>query len=267
MNKHWNMDTDIPWDRFDRSLVDDDTVKVIKAAALTEYNAPHYTVYLRNIFHADSKFQAISYQWADEEVQHGLALGRWSELADPGYDFQAAFKKFTSAYVIPVDKDKSIRGTLQGELLARCLVETGTSSMYSAIADSVDEPVLKLLCRKIAADEFRHYKLFYTYMQQVPASEKASLLGRIQVAVGRLREVDDDELAIAFHCANEADQPYDLARCNKAYSSRAFSYYRRYHVERAIGMIFKAVGLKPYSWMAKLASTYAQGVMKDRVAA
>lgn len=266
MSSRWSLD-DIPWDKFDRSLVDDDTIRVIKAAALTEYNARHYTTYLRNIFHADAKFQEIALGWAEEEVQHGLALGRWSTLADPGYDFEAAFDAFTKAYVIPVDKQRSIRGSLQGELLARCLVETGTSSMYSAIADSTREPVLKLLCRKIAADEFRHYKLFYTYMQQVPDSEKASLFKRILVAVGRLREVDDDELAIAYHTANEPGLPYDLARCNKAYSSRAFAYYGRYHIERAVGMIFKAVGLKPHSWMAKLASNYAQGVMKSRVAA
>ncbi|MBF0167858.1 MAG: ferritin-like domain-containing protein [Alphaproteobacteria bacterium] len=266
MNKHWTLD-DIPWDRFDRSLADDGTIKVIKAAALTEYNARHYTTYLRNIFHADAAFQQIALVWAEEEVQHGLALGRWSELADPGYDFEQAFKKFTTGYVIPVDKDKSIRGCLQSELLARCLVETGTSSMYSAIADHTDEPVLKLLCRKIAADEFRHYKLFYTYMQKVPEPEKASLLARVKVAVGRLREVDDDELAFAFHCANEKDQPYDLQRCNNAYSRQAFSYYGRYHIERAVGMIFKAVGLKPHSWMSSLASTYAEKVMQGRVAA
>lgn len=267
MKMHWNMDADIPWERFDRSLADDHTVKVIKAAALTEYNASHYTVYLRNVFHDDPAFQDLTYYWADQEVQHGKALGKWSELADPGYDFEAAFAKFTRAYVIPVDKKRSIRGSLQGELLARCLVETGTSSMYSAIADSTCEPVLKILCRKIAADEFRHYKWFYSYMDKVPASERAPLLKRIMVAVGRLREIDDDELAIAFHCANEPDQPYDLARCNKAYSSRAFSYYRRYHIERAVAMIFKAVGLKPHSWMARLASNYAEGVIQGRAAA
>ncbi|TAN52726.1 MAG: ferritin-like domain-containing protein [Rhodospirillales bacterium] len=266
MTKYWTMD-EIPWERFDRSQVDDGTIRVIKAAALTEYNAPHYTVYLRNIFHGDPTFKDITYQWADDEVQHGLALGRWSEMADPGYGFEAAFKKFTEGYVIPVDKDTSIRGSLQGELLARCLVETGTSSMYSAIADYTSEPVLKILCRKIAADEFRHYKLFYTYMQKVPPAERASLLARIRVAVGRLREVDDDELAFAFHCANEKDLPYDRDRCNQAYSREAFSYYGRYHIERAVGMIFKAVGMKPHSWISALASNYAQKVMQGRVAA
>lgn len=266
MAGRWHLD-DVPWDRFDRSQVDDDTIKVIKAAALTEYNSRHYTAYLRNVFHADRKFQDIVLGWAEEEVRHGLALGRWSMLADPAYDFEASFRKFTSAYVIPIDKDRSIRGSLQGELLARCLVETGTSSMYSAIADAASEPVLIFLCRKIAADEFRHYKLFYGYMQEIPASERASLLGRLKVAVDRLREVDDDELAIAYHTANEPDLPYDRLRCNKAYSRRAFSYYGRYHVERAVGMIFKAVGLKPHSWLARLASNFAEGVMKGRVSA
>ena len=45
--------------------------------------------------------------------------------------------------------------------MARCIVETGTSSYYTALAEAAREPVLKELCRRIATDEFRHYKLFY----------------------------------------------------------------------------------------------------------
>ena len=45
--------------------------------------------------------------------------------------------------------------------MARCVVESGTSSMYSALRDSTDEPVLKAICHRIAGDEFRHFRLFY----------------------------------------------------------------------------------------------------------
>ena len=48
-----------------------------------------------------------------------------------------------------------------GEMIARCMVEVGTSSYYTALRDAVREPVLKEICRHIAADEIRHYKLFY----------------------------------------------------------------------------------------------------------
>ena len=42
-------------------------------------------------------------EWQLEEEQHGRTLGRYAELADPGYDFGAAFRKFQDGYVIPVD--------------------------------------------------------------------------------------------------------------------------------------------------------------------
>jgi len=55
-----------------------------------------------------------------------------------------------------------VRGSRSGELIARCVVETGTSSYYTAIADATDEPLLKTYAGHIASDELRHYKLFYT---------------------------------------------------------------------------------------------------------
>ena len=59
----------------------------------------------------------------------------------------------------------SIRGSKRGEMIARCVVESGTSSYYSAIRDATDEPVLKEIAGRIAADEYRHYKLFYETLQ------------------------------------------------------------------------------------------------------
>ena len=39
-------------------------------------------------------FVAAVDTWANEEVQHGMALGRWAHLADPAWDFEAAFARF-----------------------------------------------------------------------------------------------------------------------------------------------------------------------------
>ena len=98
---------------------------------------------------------------SSEEIQHGMALGRWAQLADPAWDFDAAFARFRAGYKLPLEATGSVRGSQAGEMMARCIVETGTSSYYSALKDATDEPVLKQICAKIAADEFRHYKLFY----------------------------------------------------------------------------------------------------------
>ena len=164
---HWTLET-INWERFDASKVDPEIVRNIKAAAMVERNGDDYGVYLRRVFADDPDFIEKVNEWVSEENQHGMALGRWAQLADPGWDFEAAFARFKAGYHLPhyTTTTKSVRGSQAGEMMARCIVETGTSSYYSALKDATAEPVLKQICTKIAADELRHYKLFYTYLQR-----------------------------------------------------------------------------------------------------
>lgn len=243
--KHWTLD-DIPWDRFDPARVDPDILKVIKAAAMVERNAADYTAYLRNVFTDDAYFHDLATHWEAEEVQHGDALGRWAEMADPAFDYHDAFRRFREGYQIPLDVAESVRGSRTGELIARCIVETGTSSFYSALRDAADEPVLKEICRRIAGDEFRHYKMFYTHMRKYLERENVPTWKRVLVAVSRIKESEDDELSFAYHVANlPADAPYDRKSANLAYAARAFRCYRPAHVERGSNMVLKAAGLKP----------------------
>src|SRR3546814_13918509 len=80
----------------------------------------------------------------------------------------------------------SVRGSRNGELVARCVVECGTSSFYSAIRDATDEPVLKAVAARIAADEFRHFKLFYDHLQRYQARRPMGRLRRLFVALTRI---------------------------------------------------------------------------------
>ena len=126
------------------------------------------------------------------------------------------------------------------------MVETGTSSYYTALGEATEEPVLREICRLIAADEFRHYKLFYDHMRRYLSRERIGMLRRLRIAAGRVGESEDDELAYAWHCGNEAaDLPYQHDRCSASYMARAMAFYRFRHIERGMGMIFKAVGLSP----------------------
>jgi len=254
--RHWTLD-DIPWMQFEPSKVDPDIVKLVKAAAMVEHNGGDYGTYLCNVFHDDPEFQQVALQWAAEEVQHGAALAAWAKLADSSFDFETSFKRFTEGFRIQTDARASIRGSRSGELVARCIVETGTSSYYSALKDVVSEPVLKEICRNIAADEHRHYKLFYDYLRRYLKRENIGRWKRLLVAIGRLRESEDDELAYAYHAANEdAKIAYDRRRCSAAYAGRAYGLYRRVHIERGIAMALKAAGLTPNgrlnAWLTRL---------------
>lgn len=256
--KHWNLD-DIDWSLFDRTRIDDEIVPIVKAASMVEFNGGVYADYLCNIFHDDEAFKEAARNWAQEEIQHGVALRRWAELADPSFDFDASFKRFADTITLPMDIDRSVRGSLSGELVARCVVEIGTSSYYSALADSTDEPVLKEICQRIAADELRHYRLFYQHLKRYQDIEQLGVLKRLRVALGRIAESEDDELAFAYYAANDNGQggPYDRDFCCQAYQQRALRFYRPHHVERGMAMMFKAIGLKPHSLLNRVVNRVA----------
>ena len=55
-NKYWTLD-DIPWDSFDPTKVDRNMMRIVKAAAMVEYNGGIYAEYLCSIFAGDPHFQ------------------------------------------------------------------------------------------------------------------------------------------------------------------------------------------------------------------
>jgi len=260
MSRLWTLD-DIPWDQFDPSKVDDDVAKIVRAAAMVESNARDYASYLCSVFKDDLEFQQAAMEWAEEEVQHGVALGKWATLVDPTFDYDERFAAFREAFKIEVDAENSIRGSRSGELIARCMVEVGTSSYYTAIADATDEPVLKEICRRIATDEWRHYGLFYRNLRRYLEREQLSPPRRVWVALNRIMESEDGELALAYHTANLQHEPYERKRANRAYSQRAYALYQPNHVERAVGMIFKALGFAPHSTASRLMSRIVRTLM------
>ncbi len=262
--KHWRIE-DVAWDRFDPAKADAELIPLVKAAAMVERNGTDYAVYLNRVFGNDPDFRRAADHWAMEEVQHGDALGRWAMLADPDWDYEAAFARYKAGYKLPLDAEASVRGSRTGELIARCMVETGTSSYYSALADATHEPVLQQICRHIAADEFRHFKLFYDHMRRYLARENIGLLRRLRIAAGRIGESEDDELAYAWHCGNEPPgMAFERARCTAAYMGRAMAYYRFRHIERGMGMIFKAVGLPPRGRLSDVSAKAAWRLMQWR---
>lgn len=246
--RHWTLE-DINWSLFDASKVSEDLLQVIKTAAMVERNGADYGRYLCSVFRDDPEFCDVALKWAAEEEQHGLALGKWAMLADPEFDFDAAFERFLTIYRIPIDATESVRGSLAGELCARCVVETGTSSFYSAVRDAVDEPALRQICKNIAADEFRHYRLFFVHMERYIAKTRQNSLRdrwiRVRVALTRFREADDDEIASAYHAANVMAAPYSREVSNRAYAQRSFGFFQARHVRRAGHMFAQAAGLRP----------------------
>jgi hypothetical protein len=150
-------------------------------------------------------------------------------------------------------------------MMARCIVETGTSSYYSALKDATAEPVLRQICTNIASDEFRHYKLFFDQMQRCLGRDRLSTWRRMWIGWTRLAESNDDELSYAYFAANEPkDAVYDRKRAMRAYARRAYPLYQPFHVRRAMGMVLKAIGLSPQGWLNVLLTRAGLWFLKSR---
>jgi rubrerythrin len=218
-------------------------------------------VYLKRVF-ADAGPETIASleQWGREEAQHGRALGRWAEIADPQFKLEEAFVRFRNGYKpahFLAQAEGSVRGSRRGEMIARCVVESGTSSYYSAMRDAAEEPVLKEIAGRIAADEYRHYKLFYDTLN-AQSEPDLRFWKKLWIAVGRVRESDDDELAFSFYCANvppeeENITPYNCKKYSRLASQASMAIYHRHHIQKLVQMVVKVVGADPHGWFANLA--------------
>lgn len=256
----WSPD-DIAWEKFDASKAESWMIEAIKSAALVEYNAPDYVSYLKRIF-PEREYQAEIEQWGREETQHGRVLGRWAEMADPTFKLEEAVARFREGYrpahFLNTDTT-SVRGSRRGEMIARCVVESGTSSYYTAIRDATQEPVLKEIAGRIAADEFRHYKLFFEHLHK-QGEPDLPFWRKLLIALGRITESDDDEICYSHYCAVvPADRVVATPYVRGVYSRKMFGLtvriYRRHHIQKLTQMVAKAIGADPQSNVVKMAAS------------
>ena len=103
----WTLD-EISWDRFDRSKLDPEIVRIVKAASLVEYNGGAYAHHLCRVFHDDPDFQQGARRWGEEEIQHGKALARWA-VCEASPRARSASIRSTSASSASAPAGKALR--------------------------------------------------------------------------------------------------------------------------------------------------------------
>lgn len=262
---HWKMES-VPWAQFDPEKANPDHIVLAKTASVVEYNSADYVAYLCNVFSDDEEFQKAAHQWGEEERQHGLAMAKWAKLADPSFDFEAALARFRDAFRIQVDATQSIRGSRVGELVARCIVECGTTMYYSALRDASDEPVFKAICHNIAVDEVLHYSLFYKTMQKYLRMEPTSRFQRFRIAVSRGFEVEDEELLFAYAASNLREdirierKPVYL----QEYMGRTYGLYTQKHLLKGMTMACRAAGLEKIPRLPQFVATLVHRFMQSK---
>ncbi|MGC9235738.1 MAG: ferritin-like domain-containing protein [Thiomonas sp.] len=244
---HWTLD----WIDFSRIQIEavhdnDDLFYLLVSASFVESGSHTYT---RNLVaHFDTQPQIADWlqsQWEPEELQHGRALRTYVQTVWPEFDWQTAYAAFFADYsrlctVEELEDDRAL------ELVARCVVETGTATYYQTLRDLTAEPVLKDLAERIRIDEVQHYKHFYRYFRQLNAERglsRARIFGALKRRLNELRTSDSD-IALRYvwafrHAPNEADDvPFEQV-CQRL--------YRRVGallpMEQAVKMLLKPLAL------------------------
>jgi hypothetical protein len=102
-------------------------------------------------------------------------------------------------------------------------------------------------------------------MRRYLSRENLGMMTRLRIALARIGESEDDELAYAYHCGNEPEaHAFQHDRCTAAYMAGAMGFYRYRHIERSTGMILKTVGLPPRGRLSAGATTLAWHLVQWR---
>jgi hypothetical protein len=187
---------------------------LLTAASFVESGSELYTRNLLTYYRNDAPIADwLSNAWEPEELQHGAALRAYVQAVWPEFDWQAAYARFFAEYSQAASPD-AFEATPDLELAARCMIETGTTTLYRMLHDYAQEPVLREVLAHIRDDEVSHYKHFLQFFR---AARQRPGGGRLRVAwaIGRrVRESRNDDAWIAFRHAFEVRNPGRSCRRN-----------------------------------------------------
>lgn len=219
----WRL-TDIDFSRLQPEKVrNDETLYfVLATSALVEAATQHYASNLIEYYAGDAKLATwLRAQWQPEELQHGAALRAYVEAVWPEFSWERAFGGFYPEYAAACTQEE-LEPSRALEMAARCVVETGTSTLYQTIHDYTDEPVLREITARLKSDEVRHYSYFYDAYRHYCAENGRPPRWKVARAVlRRVLEAFDDDGDIAFRHAWKGRYP------DRAWTPADYKHFQR----------------------------------------
>jgi hypothetical protein len=251
MASRWTLD-DVPWASVDtaRARKREDLFYMVTAASFVESGADLYTTNLLVLFEDDREVgDWLRQRWQTEELGHGRVLREYVRHVWPEFDWDRAYAAFLADYG-PQCTLEDLEASRSRELAARCVVETGTSTFYRALAAQADEAVLAGIASRISAQEVDHYKHFYAYFRAYGAREAP---GRLEVATTLARRAlearhSDAECALRHAFAVREGRAIDPRRFQDLTTRLGRGLRQGYPVDMAARMLVKPLGLP--SWLA-----------------
>ena len=157
----WSMERDIPWDRFQTSLLSDEQAETIKMNAITEWAAlPATEMFLRDNRH-DSDFSAFMSVWFFEEQKHALVLMEYLRKFRP-----ERLPSEEELHAVRFEFDPA--PPLETLMLHFC-GEIRLNHWYRRASEWHTEPVIKFIYELISKDEARHGGAYLQYMRRAIA--------------------------------------------------------------------------------------------------
>ena len=219
----WRIE-DIDLTRIDRqrAAANEDLLLLLCAASFIESGSDIYTSNLSVFFNGDPEVSDwLNTEWEPEELQHGRALKTYIEYVWPEFDWDVAFAGFMEEYSKTCSFEE-FEKTRALEMVARCVVETGTATLYRAIGECSDEPVLKEITDNIRTDEVRHYKHFFRYFKkynQIEGHGRLAVLGALWRRVAEIKS-EDSEIALRHVFAMRYPERTQDAAWNREMTAR-----------------------------------------------
>ncbi|SAL62618.1 ferritin-like domain-containing protein [Caballeronia telluris] len=243
----WRIE-DIDLSRIDRhkAVSNEHLLLLLCACSFIESGTDLYTSNLSKYFNDDPEISAwLNNEWEPEEMQHGRALKTYIHHVWPEFDWDTAFKNFFAEYSLTCSmEDFEKKRAL--EMVARCVVETGTATLYRAINECSDEPVLKQITDNIRTDEVRHYKHFFRFFKKynkIEGNGRMAVLGALMRRVLELKN-EDSEIALRHVFAIRYPERVRDSAYNRELSSHVNKLVRRnLSADMCVKMLLKPLDL------------------------
>jgi hypothetical protein len=245
--RDWSVE-DIPYAsvRAERVRTDKNLFYLLTAASFVEITSDWYTQNLIDYFQGDAEVEEwLKQVWEPQELRHGIALKRYVQRVWPEFDWEQCYIGFTREFsqFCKLEKLGPMRAL---EMASRCVVETGTATLYTMIHRLTREPVLGLLAANIRADEIRHFKCFYRYFLRYRDQEHTRSWEVLGVLCARSVRIDKEDAYYAFKHVFEACHPNlsfhdDEYKAFRSHYLKAAKHY--YPVAMAVKMTLKPLAL------------------------
>jgi hypothetical protein len=244
----WNLDS-VPWEKIELSLIKKrtDLFYILTAASFVEITADLYADNLAIYFSDYSDIvELLNTVWKKEEVRYGQTLRKYVNIVWPDFDWEKSYSAFYEDYsrTCEIGSYEKLHGL---EMVARCVIETGTASFYEALSFQSSEEVLQGITSRIRAEEIKHYKYFYHSFKRLNDERPIQRLEILFTIIHRLIEVrkDDTECAL-WHVYCQANPQFlrpNKDEFNKLFKKLIIKLRSHYPIKMAIKMLIKPLRL------------------------